>query len=278
MSKMQHQRISMDRRTALLAVGAAALTGCGGGGSAPAEAPTEPTGQVTISNLRSESNGWTYTIHVYVPQGYATGTAALPAIYVTEGDAPYGSGWPAVTRFDAFKQVMQRRSTQAILVGISGTAQRGTDFLLPGATHYLRFISRELAPAIERQYRANPQRRALTGLSHGGYFVVAALVLEGLEGSLSFSHYLSTESSFGAHADPFAYRAYVAQLDGKALPTTLFLTGARNGNGPNVVTPLYNQMAAQNHPGLNLLRAEYDTTHVGADAPAFEDALARFFS
>jgi len=278
MSDIPYQRYSIDRRAALLAVGAA-LAGCGGGGgSGPGEAPPETTGQVVTSQLRSESNGWTYSIQVYLPEGYATSTTALPAIYVTEGDAPYGNGRTAETRFDTFKQSMQRRGTQALLVGISGTAQRGTDFLLPGAARYLRFITHELAPAIERQYRANPQRRGLSGLSHGGYFVVAALVLEGLEGSLSFSHYLSTESSYGAHADPVAYRAYVAQLDGKPLPATLFLTGSRNGNGPGVVTPLYNQLAAQNQPGLNLLRAEYDTTHVGADAPAFEDALARFFS
>lgn len=267
----------MDRRTALLALGAAtALAACGGGGSN--EPPPEPVGQVFNSTLRAESNGYTYAIQVYVPQSYATGSTALPVIYATEGDAPYGSTTAAISRFDTFKQVMQRRGTQAILVGIGGTAMRGTDFLLPGATRYLNFITKELAPMIERQYRADPKRRALSGLSHGGYFVIAALVLEGLGGALSFSHYLSTESSVGAHGDVASFLAFEKQLDGKPLPTTLFLTGATAGNTVLIGNPLYAQMAAQTHPGLTLVKAEYNTSHVGADLPAFEEALQRFFS
>ncbi len=281
MSRSMQTTVPMARRSALLVLAAAALSACGGGGSSSDDPPAEPVGQVFNSTLKSDSNGSTYAIQVYVPQSYTTGTTALPVIYATEGDAPYGGGGPggtSVSRFETFKQVMQRRGTQAILVGIGGTAQRGTDFLLPGASRYLNFITKELAPVIERQYRADPKRRALSGLSHGGYFVVAALVLEATAGGpLSFSHYLSTESSFGGHTDPAAFRAYEKQLDGKALPTTLFLTGARGSNGPVVVTPLYTQMAAQTNPGLTLLKAEYDTTHVGADVPAFEEALARFF-
>ena len=140
-----------------------------------------------------------------------------------------------------------------------------------------RLQEQERYMSLHELRRADPKRRALSGLSHGGYFVVAALVLEGTAGALSFSHYLSTESSFGAHADPAAYRAFEKQLDGKALPATLFLAGARSSNGSVVVTPLYTQMAAQTNPGLTLLKAEYETTHVGADVPAFEEALTRFF-
>lgn len=270
--------VSMQRRTALLAAAAAtALAACGGGGSSSDEPPAEPVGEVINSSLRSEATGGSYAIRVYLPPAYATGTAILPTIYVTEGDALYGSSGLAPTRFDTFKQVMQRRGTQAILVGIGGTAQRGTDFLLPGAAVYLNFITKELAPSIERQYRADPKRRALSGLSHGGYFVVAALVIEGMAGPLSFSHYLSTESSVGGHGDARAFLAYEKQLDGKPLPATLFLTGAINGNTVLIVNPLYTQMAAQSNPGLTLLRAEYNASHVGADVPAFEDALQRFF-
>lgn len=269
--------VPMDRRTALLALGAAtALAACGGGGSS-SEPPPEPVGQVFSSTIKSESNGATYAIQVYVPQSYATGTAALPVIYATEGDALYGSG-TTPTRFDTFKQAMQTRGTQAILVGIGGTVTRGTDFLLPGATRYLNFIAKELAPVIERQYRADPKRRALSGLSHGGYFVIAALVLEGQAGALSFSHYLSTEASYGGHGSTAALLAYERQLDGKPLPATLFLTGAGTGaNNVGIIKPLYEQMRAQNNPGFTLVNADYNTSHVGADLPAFEDALKRFF-
>lgn len=271
-----HQGIQRAWCAALLAL-ALLLSACGGGGSS-GQPPTETIGQVVRSSVRADANGFSYEILVYLPPSYDTGTALLPAIYVTEGDAPYGAG---ISRFDNFKQAMQRRGTQAILVGLSGTARRNTDFLLPEASKYLDFIARQLAPAIERQYRADPKRRALSGLSHGGYFVVAALVLEGQAGTPSFSHYLSTESSYGAHAGPSDFLAFEKQLDtagARPLPTTLFLAGAVGGNGSIMVDPLHAQMASHAHPGLTLLKSLYaNTSHVGADLPAFEEALTRFF-
>jgi hypothetical protein len=274
-----HQEFQPIRRTALLAI-AGALAACGGGGSGDNGAPSEAVGQVINSTLRSTATGSTYPIQVFLPQSYATGTASLPVIYATEGDAPYGSSGSGSfrTRFDTFKEVMQRLGTQAILVGIGGTAWRGTDFLLPGASKYLDFILKELAVSIERQYRADPKRGVLSGLSHGGYFVLAALVLEAEAGlAPSFSHYLSTELSFGEHTSPAGVLAFEKRIDGKPLPATLFIAGARNGNHPLIGIPLYNQMAAQNLPGLVLLKAEYEASHVGADVPAFEDAMKRFF-
>lgn len=277
-----HQGFQPARRAALLSI-AGALAACGGGGSGDDGLPPQTVGQVINSTLRSSANGMTYAIQVYLPESYAAGTATLPVIYATEGDAPYGSSSPYFngtngTRFAAFKDVMQRRGTQAILVGIGGTAWRDTDFLIPGASRYLDFIVKELAVSIERQYRADPKRRVLSGLSHGGYFVLAALVLEAQAGvAPSFSHYLSTEISVGGHTSVASVLAFEKQIDGKPLPTTLVIAGARNGNHPLIGTPLYNQMAAQNLPGLVLLKSEYDTTHVGADVPAFEDALKRFF-
>lgn len=252
---------------------AAALSGCGGGGSSGDAPPAETVGQVVTSSLRSAS-GYDYPLQIYLPQSYATGSSTLPVIYATEGDALYG---PGRNRFESFKEAMQRRGTQAILVGIGGTERRAIDFLLPSASAYLSFITQTLAPSIERQYRADPKRRALSGLSHGGYFVVAALMLQAQAGVMSFSHHLSTDSSYGGHADPQAYLAFEKQIDGKPLPTTLFLAGAKDYNGP-IVAALYTQMAAQVHSGLTLLHAEYNTSHVGADAPAFEEALTRFYA
>lgn len=263
------------RRGALIAAAAATLVACGGGGAGDGAAPAAG-GQVINSTLKSVANGNTYAIQVFLPESYAASTANLPVIYATEGDAPYGG--PNRSRFDTFKEAMQRRGTQAILVGIGGTAWRSTDFLMPGAAKYLDFLVKELAPAMERQYRADPKRRALSGLSHGGYFVLAALILEARAGvAPSFSHYLSTECSLGEQTGPAGVLAFEKQIDGKPLPTTLFLAGASDGNHRLIGIPLFNQMASQNLPGLVLLKAEYNTSHVGADVPAFEDALKRFF-
>ncbi len=269
---------------------ALALSACGGGGggsgggslaialsASNAEPPPVASSKVITTTARGTQNGNIYTVQIFLPASYAGSTSALPVIYATEGDALYGSGGTQ-TRFEAFKNEMVTRGTQAILVGIGGTARRNTDFLLPGAQQYLNFITADLAPSIELQYRADPKKRALSGLSHGGYFVVAALVLEGSTGRLSFSHYLSTESSVGAHGDLASYLDFEKQLktSGKPVPATLFLAGAASGNGPVIVEPLYAQMAAQALPELALVKASYGTTHVGADLPAFQEALARW--
>jgi len=275
-----------------LFVMALALAGCGGGGGgAPSTgpAPTEPVGRVVNSTVQSVQVGASYQIKVFLPQSYdASSTTTYPVIYATEGDAPFGvpsgsgsAGGLVPSRFDTFKEAMQRRGTQAILVGIGGTDRRATDFLLPGAIKYLDFIVKELVPAIEAQYRVNPQKRALSGLSHGGYFVNAALFTEGMAGTLHFSHYLSTESSTGGSFGPAALYAFEQQLydSGKPLPVTLHLGAAAPGFITNneLVVGLYDRMLARNYSGLTLVKAVFNTTHVGADVPAFEDALVRFF-
>src|SRR5437868_465190 len=170
---------------ALLAV----LVACGGGSSAPA--PQGPMGRIVTSSVASTYAGFTYPISVYLPPSYDTGSASYPVIYATEGDAPYGgatgsgAGGPGSSRFDTFVAAMQQRNTQAILVGIGGTARRNTDFLLPTALAYRDFIVKELAPRIESTYRVNTAKRALSGLSHGGYFVNAVLFDEGIAGTLN---------------------------------------------------------------------------------------------
>jgi enterochelin esterase-like enzyme len=267
----------------------AALAGCGGGGSdspGPESNPDASGGQVIQSSMRSSAVEFTYPIEVFLPQSYAADSALLPVIYVTESDAPYGAGGSGsvsagVSRFETFKRVVQRRGSRVILVGIGGTARRNADFLLPTARNYLNFMTNELAPQIERQYRADSKRRALSGLSHGGYFVIAALVLQATGGTLAFSHDLSTDSSMGEHPTPAAFLEFEKQLDAAArpVPATLLLAGAAPNGTTNglMVKALYDQMASHAHPGLVLHHASFETTHVGADVPAFEEALARYF-
>lgn len=275
------QHTPRTRREALIAAVSAvtaALAACGGGGggSGGGAAPASG-GQVINTSVKSSANGNLYAIQIFLPESYATSQASLPVIYATEGDALYGVG--NRSRFDTFKDVLQQRSTQAILVGIGGTAWRNTDFLMPGAVNYLDFIVKDLVPAIESQYRADPKRRALSGLSHGGYFVLAALILQAQAGvAARFSHYLSTECSLGEYTSPAGVLAFEKQIDGKPLPTTFLIAGSSNANHPLIGAPLFNQMAAQNLAGLVLLTAEYNTTHVGTDVPAFEDAVKRFWT
>ncbi|MEJ5989090.1 alpha/beta hydrolase-fold protein [Ramlibacter sp. PS3R-8] len=254
------------------------LAACGGGGGSEGVPPGEPVGRVETFTIASARNGATYEISVYLPASYATGTRTYPVIYAVEGDARHGYFNASDTRFDAFARVMQRRGTQAILVGIGGVYRRNTDFLLPGAERYHAFIVQELVARIQSQYRVDPSRRALTGLSHGGYFVLAALALEATAGTIRFSHFLSTEASTGggdAGVDTLEQR--LAQA-GRPVPTTLFLAGGSQGttNG-SLVLSLYGRLRAANYAGMTVEHMGFAASHVGTDVPAFEEALGRYF-
>ena len=263
----------------LLACMATALVACGGGGGGAGDPPGEPAGRVETFSIASARTGANYAISVYTPESYAAGTRTYPVIYAVEGDARHGYGNLNVTRFDALKQVMQQRGTEAILVGIGGVDRRNIDFLMPGAERYHAFIVQELVARIQSQYRADPARRALTGLSHGGYFVLAAMILEGTAGNVRFSHFLSTESSTGG-GDPNSVYAFEQQLadSGRPVPATLFLAGGASGttNG-TFVASLYDRIRARNYVGLGVAHMGFSTTHVGTDVPAFEEALRRYF-
>jgi hypothetical protein len=276
------------KRLCIIFVLALALTGCGGGGGGeftPVGPIADAGGGLVVNSTIKAATNDVYPVQVFLPASYDAGNDLMPAIYVTESDAPYGgiSAAGPVSRFDTFKQAMQRRKTRAILVGIGGTERRNTDFLLPTAKNYLAFITRDLVPQVEIKYRADPRKRALSGLSHGGYFVFAALVTEATSASgvLSFSHYLSTESSFGGLPNGAALLDFEKELDVAARPlaTTLLLAGATADGSTNglLVKALYDQMAAHAHAGLTLHHLQLTTTHVGADVPAFEEALARYF-
>lgn len=137
---------------AIVAVIIAVLSACGGGADG---APAETVGSVTTADVASARTGYTYRLDIYLPASYSSGNATYPVIYATDGDALY----PPEGRFTNFKKILQRRGTDAILIGIGGTAVRATDYVLPGASAYHAFITQELIPFAESRFRADPKRR-----------------------------------------------------------------------------------------------------------------------
>jgi predicted alpha/beta superfamily hydrolase len=258
-------------RTALVGMVVALLAACGGGGSE--EAPTEPVGSVTTALIRSAQTGYTYELQIYLPASYASGNTSYPVIYATDGDARY----PPENRFINFKKILQRRGTNAILVGIGGTANRGNDFVLPGARLYHAFITQELIPFTEARFRADPARRMLSGLSLGGSFVATALFLEA-PATLQFSHYISAEGSFWQQSFLDQEQQFSGTQGNKPVPATLILARSAWPNTNNLaVNALYHRMLARNYTGLGLVERAFEADHVGMDNPSFEDAVKMIF-
>jgi len=269
-----------------------AVTACGGGGGgggggaalpilpvvgAPPTTTPPATGQTESASIKSARTGATYDLQIYLPPSYAGGSAAFPVIYALDGDALN----PPVSRFQNLKEILERRRVEAILIGIGGTARRSTDYTFPGALPYHEFLTAELVPFIESRYRSDAGRRILTGLSLSGSMTGHALFLEGASGTLTFSHFLSFEGSYGFQKDntySLEQKMYDAQ-QGKTLKATLILARCSDTSACNYVPvgDIYEKLLQRAYAGFTLVDKIYSTSHVATDLPAFEDAISMIF-
>ncbi|MGJ7536793.1 MULTISPECIES: alpha/beta hydrolase [unclassified Variovorax] len=283
-------------RRALAALGVcvalAGVSACGGGGGGggggglpivalptTGGAPTQPVpsanGRVVSEVVTSSSNGVRYPVDVFIPASYDTGTDAFPSIYALDGDAT--NGLPD-TRFTNLKNILLKRGTKSLLIGIGNTARRQEDYNFPGANAYHAFLTKDLIPFIESKYRTDPKKRMLTGLSTSGNLAATALFLEAPD-SLAFSYFISIEAAFWQQKDQnfeLEQKMFDA-LAGRPLPVTLILAHCDSGCNQDSVREMYQRMAARNYAGLQLLETSFASTHVGTDVLAFEDAIVRIF-
>jgi predicted alpha/beta superfamily hydrolase len=279
----------------------AALAACAGGAK-PESAPSDTVGSVAFATIHSAQTNYVYPIYIYLPASYASGTATYPVIYATDGDAAF----PPQGRFGNFRRILQRRGTNAILVGIGGTERRVKDYRLPGAIAYHEFVTQELIPFIDSHFRADPKRRILSGLSFGGSFVVTSLFLEAPK-TLFFSHYISAEGSFGQRTFIAQEQRFSSTIGNKSIPATLILARGSASNeqeqqfssgfaGKGIpatanlarslasestnsvdVLSLYRRIVDRHYVDLVLIETNFATDHVGTDNPSFEDAIVRIF-
>lgn len=294
----------LPRRQAL-GMGAALLStlvGCGGGGSGggggalfpivpapapdggtppssppPPPAPNPGVGRTERFELTARANGAVYPIEIYVPPAHASGEQTFPTIYVTDADAVFNQGQ---SRFANFRALLTAAGKQAILVGIGNTARRGVDYDLPGAQPYHDVLVKELVPLVESRFRADPARRILSGLSLGGSFVVIAMLLEALEGTMTFSHFLSSDgafhSNYGSQIDALEERVFARAAE-RGIPATLYLTwGSVAPSNQQAVQQFAQRLRARNYPRLNLVTDSFPASHTGMDPLAFDAALTRF--
>ena len=266
----------MIRMLLARAAGAILLTflgGCGGGGGG-GEAPSTPSvGTRSQSAIHSSETGITYNYQVYLPPGYATGTARYPVVYAADGEY----------RFPVLSGVIEAARRDVILVNVwhMGGERRWVDFTMPGAQAYYRFLTRELIPSIDATYRTDPSRRVYSGHSLSGEFAMYALYLE-QPGQRHFSAIISGDGSFWARPDMVFEHAQLGEPAAtmerqmfersRSLPVSLVLAGTSQGNGQRVAL-LHQQIASRNYEGLRLRELQYTNGHLEMDRPSFEEAL-----
>jgi hypothetical protein len=256
-----------------------ALSGCGGGGgggnnnaSAP-ETPAPPKGRLVSATINSAKTNFAYPITIYLPASYDTVNVSYPTIYALDADARFV---PPDTRFTNLKNILELRGTNAILVGIGGTQRRGIDFDWPGALAYHDFITLELIPFIESQFRSEPKMRMLSGLSKGGSFVGLALFMEA-PNTLFFSSFLSAEGDFNFQSDIVHIREeeMFQRVAGQSVPVTVILARSTGTCCSQSVHDMYVLLGSRHYVGIQLTETVFPFGHAEMDFPSFEDALAK---
>ncbi len=174
----------------------------GGLSSATAQPTATPIAHTETLTLTSAyADGYTYQLHVTLPEGYDESRDAYPVVY-------YLDGWLYAELMAGIYRVAHGtgRLQNLILVGLSVDGDRTTwarhrfrdytptpydttrssfDLTMGevstrtdatgGAPAFYRFLVEEAIPTIEQRYRARPTDRGLIGHSFGGLFATWVL-------------------------------------------------------------------------------------------------------
>jgi hypothetical protein len=251
------------------------LNGCGGGGGSSSSStstdanPTVPAlgGKTIAQSITSIQTGQGYSLSIYLPVSYDSGARSYPVIYLTDAE----------TRFTPSLRVLQTQGVEAILVGISnnGTPRRFVDFEMPGSAAYYKFLTLELIPFVEGQFRVDASKRTLNGHSLGGLLVMYAFFIDAAS-SPKFASFISEEAAIFEQSDT-VYAMEQQLFDrGIPVPLTLHLSGDVTSN-LKFVLPLCQRIASRHYPGLRQQMLDYGLGHVPMDVPAFGDGLNYVF-
>lgn len=115
-------------------------------------------------------------IYVYLPVGYDTLKGKLPVVYVLDAEYRFGIAQSIQSYFS-----ITTRISPSILIGITNPNKeaRTRDYLPKSyggkAENFSNFLSKELFPFIEKEFKASKARNII-GHSHGGVFVIFSLL------------------------------------------------------------------------------------------------------
>src|SRR5580692_6791954 len=158
----------MDLRSALTPSLATLLLGLAG--QCHAAQPAADSHPIVIGErfeLQSQATGETRRYYVHRPEDYDLSSARYPLLIVLDGDGDFQH---ASTTADLLADA--GRIPPLLVVGISNTV-RNRD-LIPfaagsGSENFLKFITTELIPKLDHDFRTLPHR-VIVGHSFGGLF------------------------------------------------------------------------------------------------------------
>ena len=205
-------------------------------GSSAADFPHQVLTNSQLRTLPRSANGRDYLLYVALPPGYATDPAKrYPVVYCTDGywdfvlmNGFYGNliydratpdyiivgfGYPG-THTNAEYDVIRRYDYTAARDNNDPKGERSGH-----AAEFLAAVEHEFIPFIEKEYRADPAYRVLSGNSLGGFFSLYAMYARP---GLFQAHVAASPAASPAL---FELEAKFA-ASGQKLNTRLFMTGA----------------------------------------------------
>jgi hypothetical protein len=202
---------------------------------------------------------WTYAIEIYLPAGYEDTDTTYPIIY-------------KLGKRDVSVDLLDAEAKKILLVSIGiESERRARDYLLPGAYDYYDFLTIELIPYIESQYRVDSDQRALVGHSYGGSFTAAALFFYQPDNRY-FSSYVISDGAFSNQADQIIALEQQLATRTDSLPVDVVIGAAALGN-PIANEGLNQLLVDRAYLDLNLHYFVFDARHEEAFELTFRQAL-----
>jgi enterochelin esterase-like enzyme len=121
----------------------------------------------TLGNARRE-------MYVYTPPEYEKSTTSYPVLYLIHGGGDTAISWSTVGRANDILDnlIAEKKANPMIVVMPSGWTPSGGQVMTSDATKdpFTKEMIEDIIPFVQSRYRtfANPENRALSGLSMGG--------------------------------------------------------------------------------------------------------------
>lgn len=181
----------------------------------------EPIVVANKFTFKSTILGNTRTFYVHLPMNYKTSNESYPVLYTADGDRKILRVASVTHELSYFA----KRIPQMIVVGIANDGTRRANLsLLPSSMEFLKFITKELKPYIEKTYRTN-NKNLFLGSSAGGQLAVRAL----LEMPDEFDAYFAISPSLYHNDFNLVKKAKTIALSKQALNKTLYISIANEG-------------------------------------------------
>ncbi len=214
------------------------------------------------------------TIAVWVPEEYNQNNTKYPVIYLLDGEWNFHFVSAALNKLSQSGDI-----PPIILIGVINN-NRNRDLTPPGqndnperfggAERFLKYLTSELQPWVEANYRTQPYK-ILAGHSFGGLFTIYSMIQD----TDAFQAYISLSPSLGRNNEQQVKRIKDFFSSDKVFPESLYLAIGQEGGYTQVSSKKADNIIEKNLPSTMRYRFEHlmGESHVSITTTGFLNGL-----